>query len=146
MELLTVNVTTLAERQGTRYRRAELNVKLPGLDSMTPEDVKKTIDTVVADPATASAVESKTIKLGMSPDEKKRLESRDKIAVHVHAMTSKRDVMGLGRRWVGFMLIGVGLMLLGASRQRWPEWSGFGVLSAGIVLTLSARFTGRLEA
>ena len=79
MELLTVNVTTLAEGQGTRYR-AELNVKLPGLDSMTPEDVKKTIDTVVADPATASAVESKTIKLGMSPDEvKKTLGNPDKI-------------------------------------------------------------------
>ncbi len=49
-----VDVTTLAEGQGTRYR-AELNVKLPGLDTMTPEDVKKTIDTVTTDPATASA-------------------------------------------------------------------------------------------
>ena len=44
IELLTVDVTTLADGQGTRYR-AELNVKLPGLDNMTPEDVKKTIDT-----------------------------------------------------------------------------------------------------
>ncbi len=79
MELLTVDVTTLADGQGTRYR-AELNVKLPGLDSMTPEDVKKTIDTVITDPATASAVESKTIKLGMSPDEvKKSLGNPDKI-------------------------------------------------------------------
>ena len=79
MELLTVDVTTLADGQGTRYR-AEVNVKLPGLDSMTPEDVKKTIDTVIADPATASAVESKTIKLGMSPDEvKKSLGNPDKI-------------------------------------------------------------------
>ncbi len=79
MELLTVDVTTLADGQGTRYR-AELNVKLPGLDNMTPDDVKKTIDTVIADPATASAVESKTIKIGMSPDEvKKSLGNPDKI-------------------------------------------------------------------
>ena len=79
MELLTTDVTTLGDGQGTRYR-AELNVKLPGLDEMTPEDVKKTIDTVLTDPATASAVESKTIKLGMSPDEvKKSLGNPDKI-------------------------------------------------------------------
>ena len=42
LELLTVDVTTLADGQGTRYR-AELNVKLPGLDTMNSEDVKKTI-------------------------------------------------------------------------------------------------------
>ena len=79
LELLTVDVTTLADGQGTRYR-AELNVRLPGLDSMSPDDVKKTIDTVIADPAIASAVESKTIKLGMSPDEvKKSLGNPDKI-------------------------------------------------------------------
>ena len=79
MELLTTDVTTLGDGRGTRYR-AELNVKLPNLDNMTPEDVKKTIDTVIADPATASAVESKTIKLGMSPDEvKKSLGNPDKI-------------------------------------------------------------------
>ena len=79
LELLTVDVATLADGQGTRYR-AELNVKLPGLNTMTPNEVKKTIDTVVADPATASAVESKTIKLGMGPDEvKKTLGNPDKI-------------------------------------------------------------------
>lgn len=79
MELLTTDVTTLADGQGTRYR-AELNIKLPDLDSMTPEDVKKTIDTVLTDPATASAVESKTIKLGMSTEEvKKSLGNPDKI-------------------------------------------------------------------
>ena len=79
MELLTTDVTTLGDGQGTRYR-AELNIKLPGLDTMTPEDVKKTIDTVVTDPATASAVESKTIKLGMSQDAvKKSLGNPDKI-------------------------------------------------------------------
>lgn len=79
MELLTTDVTTLGDGQGTRYR-AELNIKLPGLDTMTPDDVKKTIDTVLTDPATASAVESKTIKLGMSPDEvKKSLGNPDKI-------------------------------------------------------------------
>ena len=42
--------------------------------------MKKTIDTVITDPATASAVESKTIKLGMSTDEvKKSLGNPDKI-------------------------------------------------------------------
>jgi len=42
--------------------------------------VKKTIDTVIADPAVASAVESKTVKLGMSPDEvKQSLGNPDKI-------------------------------------------------------------------
>jgi hypothetical protein len=71
LELLTVDTTTLADGQGTRYR-AELNFKLPGLDSMTADDVKKAIDTVVADPATVSAVESKTVKLGMSTDEVKK--------------------------------------------------------------------------
>ncbi len=79
LELLTVDVTTLADGQGTRYR-AELNVKLPSLETMSPEDVKKIVDTVIADPATASAVESKTIKIGMSPDEvKKSLGNPDKI-------------------------------------------------------------------
>ncbi len=49
--------------------RTEVNVKLPGLDTMTPEDLKKTIDGLITDPATASAVESKKVKLGMSTDE-----------------------------------------------------------------------------
>ena len=79
LELLTVDVTTLADGQGTRYR-AELNVKLPGLDTMTPGDVKKSIETVVADPAAVSEVQSKTVKLGMSPDEvKQSLGNPDKI-------------------------------------------------------------------
>ena len=79
LELLTVDVTTLADGEGTRYR-AELNVKLPGLDTMTPEDVKKAIDTVIADPAVTSAVQSKTVKLGMSPEEvKQSLGNPDKI-------------------------------------------------------------------
>jgi hypothetical protein len=47
---------------------------------MTPDDVKKSIETVVADPAVASAVQSKTVKLGMSPDEvKQSLGNPDKI-------------------------------------------------------------------
>jgi hypothetical protein len=84
LELLSVDVKTLADGRGTRYR-AELTVKLPGLETMTAEDVKKTIDTVVADPAVASAVESKTVKLGMSTDEvKKSLGNPDKI-VHLGA-------------------------------------------------------------
>jgi hypothetical protein len=79
IELLTVDVATLGDGMSTRYR-AELNVKLPGLDTMTPHDVKKTIDTVIADPAVASAVESKTVKLGMNPDEvKQSLGNPDKI-------------------------------------------------------------------
>ncbi len=79
LELLTVDVTTLGDGISTRYR-AELNVKLPGLDTMTPEDVKKTIDNIVADPAVASAVQSKTVKLGMSAEEvKATLGNPDKI-------------------------------------------------------------------
>ena len=70
MELLTVDVATLGNGMSTRYR-AELNVKIPNLDTMTPDDVKQVIDNVVADPAVASAVESKTVKLGMSTDEVK---------------------------------------------------------------------------
>ena len=79
LELLTVDVTTLGDGQGTRYR-AEVNFTIPGIDTMTAEDIKKTIDTVVADPATASAVQSKTVKLGMSPDEvKTSLGNPDKV-------------------------------------------------------------------
>jgi hypothetical protein len=74
-----VEATTLADVQGTRYR-AELNVKLPGLDTRTPDDVKKSIETVVADPLAVSAVQRKTVKLGMSPDEvKQSLGNPDKI-------------------------------------------------------------------
>ena len=78
LELLTVDVATLGDGMSTRYR-AELNIKLPGLDTMTPDDVKKTIDAVVADPAAASAVVSKTVKLGMNPDVKQSLGNPDKI-------------------------------------------------------------------
>ncbi len=79
LELLTVDVTTLAEGRGTRYI-AELNFKLPGVDTMSADDIKKAIDPIVADPATASAVQSKTIKLGMSQDEVKgSLGNPDKI-------------------------------------------------------------------
>jgi hypothetical protein len=79
LELLTVDVTTLADGQGTRYR-AELNIKLPGVETMTPDDVKRSIETVVADPRVASAVQSKTIKVGMGQDEvKQALGNPDKI-------------------------------------------------------------------
>jgi hypothetical protein len=79
IELVTVDVVTLGDGLSTRYR-AELNVKLPGIDTMTPDDVEKTIDTVIADPAVASAVESKTVKLGMSADEvKQTLGNPDKL-------------------------------------------------------------------
>ena len=79
LELLTVDVTTLAEGRGTRYI-AELNFKLPGIDSMSADDIKKVIDPIVADPTTASAVQSKTIKLGMSQGEvKQSLGNPDKI-------------------------------------------------------------------
>ena len=64
----SVNDATLDDGVSTRYR-AELNVKLPSLDIMTLDEVKKTIDTVIAviaDPAAASAVENKTVKLVMT--------------------------------------------------------------------------------
>ena len=78
-EVITTKVTTLAGGEGTRYR-AEVNFHIPGLDTMKAEDVKKTIDAVMADAATANAVESKEIKLGMSTDEvKKALGNPEKI-------------------------------------------------------------------
>jgi hypothetical protein len=78
-ELITANVTTLGSGSGTRYR-AEVNIHIPDMESMKPEDVKKAIDAVLVDSATANAVESKTIKIGMSTDEvKKSLGNPDKI-------------------------------------------------------------------
>jgi uncharacterized membrane protein len=50
--------------------------------------------------------------------------------------------MPLGKRWVGAMLIGVGLMLFGASHQHWQEWTGFALIAAGIVLVLPKSITG----
>ncbi len=50
--------------------------------------------------------------------------------------------MPLGKRWIGCMLIGIGLMLFGVSRQHWQEGAGFAVLAAGIVLVLPSRVTG----
>ena len=40
------------------------------------------------------------------------------------------------------MLIGIGLMLFGVSRQHWQEGLGFAILAAGIVLVLPSRITG----
>jgi hypothetical protein len=51
--------------------------------------------------------------------------------------------MPLGKRWIGCMLIGIGLMLFGVSQQHWQEWSGFAILAAGIVLVLPERTAGR---
>ncbi len=51
--------------------------------------------------------------------------------------------MPLGKRWLGAMLIGVGLMLFGISQQHWQEWAGVAVLAAGIVMILPERITGR---
>ena len=50
--------------------------------------------------------------------------------------------MPLGKRWIGCMIIGIGLMLFGVYQQHWQEWLGFAVLAAGIVLTLPSRITG----
>ena len=50
--------------------------------------------------------------------------------------------MRLGKRWIGCMLIGIGLMLFGVSRQHWQEWAGLAVLAAGFVLILPTRITG----
>lgn len=47
----------------------------------------------------------------------------------------------LGRRWLGVMLIGAGLVLFGVSRQHWQEWLGFAVIAAGVVFVLPKRFT-----
>jgi hypothetical protein len=50
--------------------------------------------------------------------------------------------MSLGKRWVGTMLIGTGLILFGISQQHWQEWLGFALIAAGIVLTLPKSITG----
>ena len=50
--------------------------------------------------------------------------------------------MPLGKRWIGTMLIGAGLMLFGISHQHWQEWSGFATIAAGIVLVLPKSITG----
>ena len=50
--------------------------------------------------------------------------------------------MPLGKHWIGCMLIGIGLMLFGVSRQHWQEWSGFAILAGGIVLAPPNRITG----
>ncbi|AXC16415.1 hypothetical protein ACPOL_7225 (plasmid) [Acidisarcina polymorpha] len=71
-ELLTVNVTTLGSGIGTRYR-AEVTFHIPNLDTLKADEVQKTIDAVIADSATANAVESKTIKVGMSTEEVKKV-------------------------------------------------------------------------
>ena len=54
----------------------------------------------------------------------------------------ERNTVTLGKRWLGCMLLGVGLMLFGISRQHWQEWSGFAILAAGIDLILPSRITG----
>jgi hypothetical protein len=59
------------------------------------------------------------------------------------AINDEGGNMPLGKRWIGCMLIGIGLMLFGVSRQHWQEWLGFAILAAGIVLALPARITGR---
>ena len=71
MELLTQKVTTLDCCGGTRYR-SELNFRISNLDNLSPDEVKKIIDGVIADSATTNAVQSKTIKLGMTVDEVKK--------------------------------------------------------------------------
>ena len=50
--------------------------------------------------------------------------------------------MPLGKRWIGCMLIGIGLMLFGVSREHWQEYLGFAVLAAGIVLVLPKSVIG----
>ena len=50
--------------------------------------------------------------------------------------------MPLGKRWYGAMLIGIGLMSFGLSRQHWQVWAAFAIFAAGIVLVLPERLTG----
>ena len=60
----------------------------------------------------------------------------------VWQLNSVGGTMPLGKRWIGCMLIGIGLMLFGVSRQHWQERAGFAVLAAGVVLVLPTRITG----
>ena len=53
-----------------------------------------------------------------------------------------KGTMPLEKRWLGCMLIGVGLLLFAVSRQNWQERADFAIIAAGIVLNLPKRITG----
>jgi hypothetical protein len=77
-ELLTTEPTDLADGSSTRYR-AEVNFHTT---AATAEEIKKIIDPVFADAATAAATvaQSKTVNIGMTPDQvKDALGNPDKI-------------------------------------------------------------------
>lgn len=78
-QLLSANLAVIGNGDSTRYL-AEVNIKIPNMDSMKPEDVKKIIDVSLAEASIANATQSKTIKIGMGPDEvKQSLGNPDKI-------------------------------------------------------------------
>lgn len=68
--LMTHDVTTLAGGNTTRYR-SKLVFRFPKkvLDTMSVDDVMKIIDSVIANAETATAVHSRTVKVGMSDEE-----------------------------------------------------------------------------
>jgi hypothetical protein len=79
-ELLTTEQTVLGDGESTRYR-AEVNFHIDNLQTTAKApEVKKIIDAIFTDAATANAVESKTVDIGMSTEQvKQALGNPDKI-------------------------------------------------------------------
>jgi hypothetical protein len=68
-ELLTTNQTTLTDGVTTRYR-AELNFHIPDLATLAKAgQVKAIVDNTLSVPATARAAQTKSVDIGMTPDQ-----------------------------------------------------------------------------
>jgi hypothetical protein len=72
MELLTTGQTQRGGWDSTRYR-AEVNFHIPTLASAKAADVKAIIDSIVAEESIANAVQSKSVDIGMAPDQVKQI-------------------------------------------------------------------------
>lgn len=70
LDLITQDVTTLAEGNTTRYR-SKLVFRFPKkvLKTMTTDEVMKAIDNVIADAETANEVRSRAVDIGMNDEE-----------------------------------------------------------------------------
>jgi hypothetical protein len=63
-------MATVGEPLGKRYR-AEVVFHVPNLDTMTHDEVKRRLTQLSQNPTTANAVQSKTVSIGMSPEDVK---------------------------------------------------------------------------
>jgi hypothetical protein len=72
MELVTTEQTQRGGWDSTRYR-AEVYFHIPNLGSAKAADVKAIIDAIVAEASIANAVQSKSVDIGMAPDQVKQI-------------------------------------------------------------------------